>query len=254
MSKTITITGQKGGAGKSVTAVNLAASFALMEKKVLLVDADPQGCASQWCGIRPGDTVLDISSILSGRAAVKDAVIRTRLACLDVIPAGFALFQVGLNLARHPGNEKILRLFLNDVKDHYDYIIIDGPSSYHFLSLAAMTAADTLLICMSILHSGFEDFHRLLRMIKYARATHKVPLKIAGVLLNQCRSKQDADLFLDHQKLTDIRQMVFDTVIPEDNAIRKAAELKVPCAVYNIQSPAAQAYLNLADEMHCFFK
>ena len=111
MGKIITIAGQKGGTGKSVTAVNLAASFALFEKKTLLIDCDPQGCSTQWSGISNKDYNCDISYILSGRAKVVEAIVTTQLDYLDIMPAGFTLFQVALKIAKNPGNEKLLRLF-----------------------------------------------------------------------------------------------------------------------------------------------
>ena len=186
MSKILTIANQKGGTGKSTTAVNLATSFALMEKNTLLVDCDPQGCSTMWSGINSHDFNYDISSVLSGRAHFKDAVVTTQIKCLDVMPANFDLFQASLKLAKNPGNEKLLRLFLKDVEDEYDYIIIDSPSSYSFLNVAAMTASDWLVISMSVHHNSVEDFHCLLRMVKYIQETHNVPLKIAGLLFNRC--------------------------------------------------------------------
>lgn len=254
MSKIITIAGQKGGIGKSVTAVNLATSFALLEKNTLLIDCDPQGCATQWCGIKDLDYNCDITSVLSGRAKIADAVVKTELKYLDMMPAGFHLFQVALKLAKNPGNEKLLNLFLKDFEDDYQYIIIDSPSSYNFLSVAAMTAADWLLVCMSVCQSSFEDFHCLLRMVKYIRATHKVPVKIAGVLFNRCKTKEDIFSFIEKQNLADINPMVYTTFIPEDDTIKKAVGLKIPVALQDIKSPAAQAYLSLAKEMHFFFK
>ncbi len=111
MGKIITIAGQKGGTGKSVTAVNLAASLALFEKSTLLIDCDPQGCATQWCGIMNIDYNCDITSVLSGRSRLTDAIVKTQINYLDMMPAGFALFQVALKLAKKSANEKILRLF-----------------------------------------------------------------------------------------------------------------------------------------------
>lgn len=254
MSKNITIAGQRGGTGKSVTAVNLATSLALFEKKTLLIDCDPQGCATKGSGIKDLDYNCDIASVLSAKVKFTDAVVKTACNYLDLMPAGFNLFKVALKLAKTPGNEKILRLFLKDVEDEYDYIIIDSPSSYSFLSVAAMTAADWLLVCMSVHHSSVEDFHCLLRMVKYIRATHSVPLKIAGLLFNRCHSKKELLSFLDNQKLSDVKQMVYETFIPEDETIRQAIDLKIPAALHDIKSPSADAYLRFAKEMHFFFR
>lgn len=253
MSKIITIAGQKGGTGKSVTAVNLATSLALFEKNTLLIDCDPQGCSTRWSGIKELDYNCDITSVLSGRAKIMDALVKTEFHYLDIMPARFTLFQTALKLAKHPGNEKILRLFLKDIKDEYEYIIIDAPSSYSFLSVMAMTAADSLLVCMSIHQNSIEDFHCLLKMVKYIRTTHDVPLKIAGLLFNRCETKEDIQSFIENQNLSKVKQMVYNTFIPEDENIKRSIDKKIPVALHDIKTPAAAAYLNFAKEMHFFF-
>lgn len=253
MGKTITIAGQKGGSGKSVTAVNLAASFALIEKNTLLIDCDPQACATQWCGIKALDYNCDIASVLSGRAKFTDAVVKTQFNYLDVLPASFGLFQAALKLAKNPGNEKLLRLFLKDVENEYEYIVIDSPSSYSFLSISAMTAADWLIACMSVYHNSVEDFHCLLRMAKYIRATHNIPLKIAGILFNRSKTKEEIQSFMENQNLSDAKQLVFNTFIPDDGNIKRSIDLKIPVALHDIKSPAAAAYLSLAKEIQFSF-
>jgi chromosome partitioning protein len=253
MSNIITIAGQKGGTGKSTTAVNLSTSLALFGKKTLLIDCDPQACSSQWCGIKDSDYTCDIASVLSGRAKVIDAIGNTRINNLDIMPAGFNLFQVALKLSRNSGNEKILRFFLKDVEEAYEYIIIDSPPSYSFLSVTAMAAADWLLVCMCVHHNAIEDFHCLLRMVKYIRKTHSVPLKIAGLLFNRCETKKEIESFMENQKLLDVKELVYNTFIPNDAAIKNAAELKIPVALHDMKSLAADAYLRAAKELHFFF-
>lgn len=253
MSKIIIIAGLKGGTGKSVTAINLATSFALFEKKTLLIDCDPLGCSTQWCGLKDSDYNCDIASVLSGRACVIDALVKTQCNYLDIMPAGFNLFQVALKLSKKSENEKILRLLLKDIENKYDYIIIDPPSSYSFLSITAMTAADWLLVCMSDRFNTIQEFHSLLRVVKYVRKTHNVPLKIAGFLFNKSKAKEEIQSFIENQNLSDIKQMVYETFIPEDDTIKRSIDLKTPVAFYDIKSPAAEAYLSVANEMHFFF-
>ncbi|OGR10891.1 MAG: hypothetical protein A2097_05010 [Desulfobacula sp. GWF2_41_7] len=253
MSKILTIVGQRGGIGKSVTAVNLATSFALLEKNTLLIDCDPQRSTTHWCGIKNADYACNIASVLSAKVKFIDAVVKTELRYLTIMPAGFGLFQVAGKLAKLSENETLLRLFLKDVEKEYDYIIIDSPSSYGFLNTMAMTAADWLLVCMSIPQSAAVDFFDLLRCIKYIRTFHHIPLKIAGLLFNRCETKEEIQSFLDYQKLPDAKELVFNTFIPSDDKIRKSTDLKIPAALHDIKGLAASAYLNLAKEIHFFF-
>jgi len=254
MSKVLTISGQKGGSGKSVTAVNLAVSFALYGKKTLLVDCDPQGSVTEWSGIKALGYPFDLSSVLNGKATIIEAIVRTEFNSLDILPAGFDLFHVALKLAGIVSNEKILRLFLEDVEPDYDYIIIDAPSSYGFLSVAAMTAADWLIIAMCTRHNCLEDFHCLLKLIKYVRATHETPLKIASILFNRCKTKDEIDRFLEDQNLAEIKDLVSQNFIPEDGAVKKSIDKKTPLALYDVKSPASSAYLDFAKEMVLVFK
>lgn len=250
MSEVITIAGQKGGTGKSVTAVNLSASLALFGKKTLLIDCDPQGCSTHLAGISDLDYNCDISSVFSAKVKFIEAIVKTEFHCLDILPAGFDLFPVSSRLSKKTANEKVLRLLIKDISEKYDYIIIDSPSSYSFLSTCAMTAANWLVVCMTVRQSDLNDFHCLLKMIKYIRKTHDVPLKVAGVLFNRCESKEQIDEFISKKRLSQIEQMVYTSFIPYDEKIINSIELKVPIALHDIKSLGAQAYLNFAKEIH----
>ncbi len=252
MSKILTIAGQRGGTGKSVTAVNLSASLALLEKNTLLIDCDPQRSTTQWCGVKEADHTSDIASVLSAKVKFTDAVVKTEFSYLDIMPSGLNLFQVAGKLAKYSKNEMLLRLFLKDVEKEYEYIIIDSPSSYGFLSMMAMTAADWLLVCMTAGQNMAEDFLDLLRSVKYIRTTHQAPLKIAGLLFNRCKTKEEILSFMDHQALSQAKQLVFNTFIPDDDKIKTSIDLKIPAALHDVKGAAASAYLNFAKEIHLF--
>ncbi|WP_022669385.1 ParA family protein [Desulfospira joergensenii] len=245
MSNIFTISGQRGGIGKSITAVNLAASLALLEKKTLLIDCDPRAAATEWSGAGP--YTHDIASLLSGKAGFMDTVTRTGLGYLDILPAGFELFFTGLRLAKLTSNEKILRIFIRtDVDPVYEYIIIDSPSSWGYLSVAALTAADWMIspVCPGIQSEW--DFTCLLKLVNYVRKTHEVPLKLGGFLFNRCRTGEGPESFLKDQNLMEIKDLIFRTVIPEDPAVVKASD---PLSLKNIKTPAASAYLEFAKEI-----
>ncbi len=249
MGKVLTISGPKGGSGKTVTAVNLAVSLSLYEKKTLLIDFDPQGCTTAWSGLKALDYAFDISYVLSGKSTMVEAIAKTKLNYLNILPAVFDLFHVSLKLGRTAANEKILRLFIEDIESEYDYIIIDAPSSFGFLSVAALTAADWLIIAMSTRYNSGEDFHCLLKLIKYVRDTHETPLKIAGLLFNRCKTKEEINEFLADQNLSETKDLVYNTFIPEDGAIKKSIDLKIPLILYDVKTPASSAYLNFAKEL-----
>ncbi len=254
MGKVLTISGQKGGSGKSVTALNLAVSLALYEKKTLLVDCDPQGSVTEWSGTKALGYSFDLSSVLSGRTTIIEAIVNTEFNCLDILPAGFNLFSVASKLGRMVSNEKILRLFLEDIEADYDYIIIDAPSSYGFLSVTALTAADWLIIAMCPRYNSGEDIRCLLQLIKYVRDTHETPLKIVNILFNRCKTNTEINQFLANQNLSETKDLVSHIFIPEDDIVKKAIEKKIPLALYDVKSSASAAYMSFAKEMVLVFK
>lgn len=253
MGKVITIAGQRGGTGKSVTAVNLATSLALFEKNTLLIDCDPKGCSTQLSGISDMDFNCDMSTVLSAKARLKDAIYKTEFNCLDMIPSSLNLFQAALKMSRTPGNEKALGLLLKDVDQDYDYIIIDTPSAFDFLSISAMAAADQLLVCMVPELSSSDDFNSLLKLVRYIQSAHHVSVKITGVLFNRSGDRALIKQFIQEQKLNDMEPLVLKTHIPKDPAIQTAVQQNIPVVLKDVKSPAAQAYLEAAEEIHSFF-
>jgi len=249
MSHILTIAGPRGGSGKSVTALNLSASLGLYKKKVLLIDCDPLGSVSDWSGVRSMDCPFDLASVLNGRANLIEAVSKTEFSSLDILPAGFNLFSVSLKLSRAAANEKLFRLLMDDIHGDYDFIVLDCPSSWGFLSIAAMVAADRLVAAMSAHAEWLGDFHVLLKAVQYIRQTHGTDLKLAGISLNRYNSIDDVLDGLADKRFTGARELVYDSMIPYDKTVDEAVSQKMPLVLYDVNSPAAQAYLGLAREI-----
>lgn len=214
-----------------------------------MVDCDPQGCATDWSGIGGSGYPFDLASVLNGKASLIEAIAKTEFNFLDIVPAGFDLFGAAQKLTRLPANEKILRLLLEDVRADYNFIIVDAPSSFGFLSIAALSAADGLLISLCPRSSRAEDVHAVLKSVKYIRKTHDSALKIAGLMFNRCRQREEIDRFIEEQNLQETRDLVCSSFIPEDAAVPLAVHKRVPLALHDVKSPACEGYLAAAREM-----
>ncbi|MCK5312319.1 MAG: ParA family protein [Desulfobacteraceae bacterium] len=250
MSKVITIAGQRDKTGKSVTAVNLAASLALLEKKTLLIDCDSQANSTAWSGVYNSEDNLDLGALFSGRKEIRDIIHKTDLSFMYVLSSNINLYNIGLKLSKRADNQKMLRIFLKDIQDEYDYIIIDSPSASDFLSLTAMTASDWIIASIPCSSSFMSDLGDLLKMIKYIRKIHKIPLKFAGILVNRCDfSKDEIKSFFNQKDLQNVKDLVFKTFIPEDKSVNQTAELSKPVALCDAKSLATTKYLNLAQEL-----
>ncbi len=254
MGKVITIAGQKGGSGKSAAAVNIAASLALFEKRTLLIDCDPQASATSGAGIPNADYNFNISSLFLGKTDIKKTISETPLSFLHLIPSDFNLFYSDLKLSKSKKNQKVLRLFIEEIAGEYDYIIVDAPSSYGFLSLTAMTASDWLIASLCLSSAAMEDFSCLLRVVKYIRSTHQVPLKVAGILLNKCAGQGESlDEIFDPKWLDSVKDIVFEAAIPYDDRLTYAARPAEVAALTDVKSPLAERYLDLSREIMSVF-
>jgi chromosome partitioning protein len=250
----IAVTNQKGGVGKTTTAINLSASLALAEQRVLLIDLDPQSNLTSGIGLkgRAGEagTVYDALTHTDDKVPDPHAyVVHSSIKGLDLIPSDRNLTGAELELVALPGRESRLRRFMAGVHDEYDFIFIDSPPSLGLLTLNALVAADAVLIPLNCEYFALEGLAELITTLKRVRAAFNPSLDIEGVLLTM----HDERTNLGQQVARDIRgyfqQKVFRTVIPRNIRLGEAPSHGVPVILYDVKSKGAEAYLSLAREM-----
>jgi chromosome partitioning protein len=243
------IANQKGGVGKTTTAVNLAACLAAAERPTLLVDADPQGNATAGVGIEADTIKIHTYHLLLGTAQAPEAVLSTALPALDVIPARRDLIGAEVELVDLPDRERQLRRALEPIATHYDYIIIDCPPSLGLLTLNALVAADSVVIPMQCEYYALGGLGQILDTIRLCRQKLNPRLEIEGILLTM----YDGRVNLAGQVAQEVRQhfpgRVFQTVIPRNVRLSEAPSHGLPVILYDIRCPGAEGYLQLAREV-----
>ena len=255
MGTILTVSGPAGGVGKTTVAVNLAAALALYEKKVLVVDCDPRGSATAWVQKTDDAGHPDLSSLLKETAAPEDTVIHTDLPWMDLIPAGFNLFETARSLSGGVSCQTRLKVLIQQhFKETYDYVIIDAPSSFGFLSVLAMTAGEWLVVPLWPGRTREIDCQCLLRLIHFIRKTHDTRQRIAGFVFNGCGAAQEIQTFLKSQHLTRLADLVFDTFIPDDPAVGRAIDHHRPLVLEDINAPSGNAFLRFAGEIDSIFR
>ncbi|MFS4482652.1 ParA family protein [Hyunsoonleella sp. 2307UL5-6] len=249
MGKIIAIANQKGGVGKTTTSVNLAASLGVLEKKVLLIDADPQANASSGLGIQVEDVEIGTYQLLEHTNTAKESIIATDTPNLDIIPAHIDLVAIEIELVDKDEREYMLKKALVDIKNDYDFILIDCAPSLGLLTLNALTAADSVLIPIQCEYFALEGLGKLLNTIKSVQKVHNPALDYEGLLLTM----YDSRLRLSNQVVEEVQKhfndMVFDTIIQRNVRLSEAPSYGESIINYDAASKGASNYLSLAEEI-----
>ena len=247
MGKIIGVDNQKGGVGKTTTAVNLAAALGVLEKKVLLIDADPQANATSGLGIE--EVNFSTYNLLEHSADVKDCIQKTSSPNLDLVPSHIDLVAAEIELVDRDKREYMLKKALEEVKSEYDYIIIDCAPSLGLITVNALTAADSVIIPIQCEYFALEGLGKLLNTVKNVQKIHNNDLDIEGLLLTM----YDSRLRLSNQVVEEVNthfpEMVFETVISRNVRLSEAPSFGESILMYDAESKGAIQYIQLAEEV-----
>lgn len=249
MGKIIAVANQKGGVGKTTSAVNLAAALGSLGKKVLLVDVDPQGNATSGLGVNKRESTYSTYDLLLSTAKIGDVLVKTGYKNLDILPSNMNLAGVEIELVEMEERTFRLRQSLAPVKDVYDYIFIDCPPSLGLITLNALSAANSLLVPIQCEYYALEGLSQLIATVRQVKRMYNPQIEIEGVLLTMFDSRLNLTLQVVEEVKKHFPQQVYKTVIPRNVRLSEAPSFGQPIQYYDYGSKGAEAYAKLAKEL-----
>ena len=249
MGKIISVSNQKGGVGKTTTALSLSAALGVLEKKVLLIDMDPQSNATSGLGVDSNEATLSSYNLIFGNAKASNIVIQTSSPNLDLIPAKIDLVGLEIEIVNESSREYLLKNALEKIKEKYDFIIIDCPPSLGLITLNALTCSSSVIIPIQCEYFALEGLGKLLNTIKGVQKVHNPNLSLEGILLTMF----DSRLRLSNQVKQDVKKhfgnIVFNTIIPRNVSLGEAPSHGESILMYNATSKGSKSYLKFAQEI-----
>src|SRR6186713_356561 len=249
MGRTIGVANQKGGVGKTTSAINLAASFAVLEFRTLLVDADPQANSTTGMGFDLHNVTQSLYDCMVNNTPAKDVILKSEIPHLDIVPSHIDLVGAEIEMINYPNRESVLKNILEPIKGEYDFIIIDCSPSLGLITVNALTAADSVIVPVQTEFFALEGLGKLLNTIKIIQTRLNPALEIEGILLTLYDSRTSLGNQVVEEVRTHFQKMTFKTIIPRNVKLSESPSFGLPVIVHDAESKGAISYLNLAHEV-----